>query len=165
MGRLTPSSGSGTDRCFAGFGSPNGSGDPPVGFAPARQVETTVAVEDVCFTGYIPSPLDEATYHTLVNDFFIGVPHLTKCLLRDEVLPAKWCLDYDMRYVYPLPMLEWRMEYGHGWSISPGVNGKGLRRRLPPSIGALQPRPGFCHWDNVGLASLPEAKRGEGGHR
>jgi aminoglycoside 6-adenylyltransferase len=86
--------------------------------------------------GYIPSPPDEADYLTLVNDFFIGVPYVTVALLRDEVLPAKWCLDYDMRYVYLLPMLDWRMECDHDWSVSPGVNGKGLKKRLPPGIWA-----------------------------
>jgi aminoglycoside 6-adenylyltransferase len=82
-------------------------------------------------TGYIPAVPDEATYLTLVNDFFIGVPYVAKCLLRDELLPAKWCLDYDMRYVYLLPMLEWRMECDHGWRAAPGNNGKGLKRLLP----------------------------------
>jgi aminoglycoside 6-adenylyltransferase len=33
-------------------------------------------------------------------------------------------------------MLEWRMECDHGWSVSPGVNGKGLKKRLPPDIRA-----------------------------
>jgi aminoglycoside 6-adenylyltransferase len=81
--------------------------------------------------GYIPGRPDEATYLTLINDFFIGVPYVAKCLIRDELLPAKWCLDYDMRYVYLLPMLEWRMECDHGWRAAPGNNGKGLKGLLP----------------------------------
>jgi aminoglycoside 6-adenylyltransferase len=88
------------------------------------------------FIGYIPSPPDEQTFLTNVNDFFIGVPYVAKCLLRDELLPAKWCLDYDMRDVYLRPMLEWRMECDHDWSVSPGALGKGLKRRLPPEIWA-----------------------------
>ncbi len=86
------------------------------------------------YAGYIPAPPDEATYQVLVNDFFVGAPYVAKCLLRDELLPAKWCLDYDMRYVYLLPMLEWRMECDHDWSVAPGSLGKGLKRRLPPAI-------------------------------
>jgi aminoglycoside 6-adenylyltransferase len=85
-------------------------------------------------TAYIPKPPDEDTFLLLVNDFFIGVPYVAKCLLRDELLPARWCLDYDMRYVYLLPMLEWRMECDHDWSASTGVNGKGLKKLLPPDI-------------------------------
>jgi aminoglycoside 6-adenylyltransferase len=89
---------------------------------------------DPTCTGYIPTRPDKPADLTNVNDFFIGVPYVAKCLLRDEVLPAKWCLDHYMRYVYLLPMLEWRMECDHDWSVSPGVNGKGLRKRLPPAI-------------------------------
>lgn len=88
------------------------------------------------FAGYRPERPDEATYLTLVNDFFVGVPYVAKCLLRDEVLPAKWVLDYDMRYVYLLPMLTWRAACEHGWGISPGVNGKGLGKLLPADIRA-----------------------------
>jgi aminoglycoside 6-adenylyltransferase len=88
------------------------------------------------YTGYQLSPPDEETYLTLVNDFFIGVPYVAKCLLRDEILPAKWCLDYDMRYVYLLPMLEWWAACANGWRISPGVNGKGLRQYLSADIWA-----------------------------
>ena len=25
---------------------------------------------------------------------------MAKCLWRDEIFPAKWCLDYDMKHVY-----------------------------------------------------------------
>jgi aminoglycoside 6-adenylyltransferase len=96
--------------------------------------QLTTDLKAPTFVGYIPSPPDEQTFLTNVNDFFIGVPYVAKCLLRDELLPAKWCLDYDMRDVYLRPMLEWRMECDHDWSVSPGALGKGLKRRLPPDI-------------------------------
>jgi aminoglycoside 6-adenylyltransferase len=86
------------------------------------------------YSGYTPSPPNRETYLQNVNDFFVGVPYVAKCFVRDEILPAKWVLDYDMRYVYLLPMLEWRMECDHSWSVSPGVNGRGLKRRLPPDL-------------------------------
>lgn len=86
------------------------------------------------FRGYIPSPPDRETYLQNVNDFFVGVPYVAKCLVRDELMPAKWVLDYDMRYEYLLPMLEWRMECEHGWTVSPGVNGRGMKRHLPPDL-------------------------------
>ena len=41
-----------------------------------------------------------------------------------------------MRYVYLLPMLKWKMECDHNWSVSPGSLGKGLKHRLPPAIWA-----------------------------
>lgn len=86
------------------------------------------------YRAYVPAKPDEATYLTNVNDFFIGPPYVAKCLLRDELLPAKWCLDYDMRDVYLRPMLEWRMECDHDWSATTGALGKGLKRRLPPEL-------------------------------
>ncbi|HYH12104.1 MAG TPA: aminoglycoside 6-adenylyltransferase, partial [Thermomicrobiales bacterium] len=88
------------------------------------------------YRAYIPEKPDETTFLTNVNDFFIGPPYVAKCLLRDELLPAKWCLDYDMRDVYLRPMLEWRMECDHGWSVTTGALGKGLKRRLPPELWA-----------------------------
>jgi aminoglycoside 6-adenylyltransferase len=86
------------------------------------------------YSAYIPDRPSNESYQTLVNDFFVGPPYVAKCLWRDELLPAKWCLDYDMRYVYLLVMLEWRMEIDHGWSTPTGNLGKGLKKRLPPEI-------------------------------
>jgi aminoglycoside 6-adenylyltransferase len=86
--------------------------------------------------GYTPDLPDRETYLQNVNDFFVGVPYVAKCLVRDELRPAKWVLDYDMRYVYLLPMLVWRMECDHDWSISLGVNGRCLKRHLPPDLWA-----------------------------
>jgi aminoglycoside 6-adenylyltransferase len=63
-------------------------------------------------------------------------PYVAKCLWRDELLPAKWCLDYDMKHIYLRQMLEWRMELDHGWSVPAGFLGKGLKKRLPPDIWA-----------------------------
>lgn len=83
------------------------------------------------YTAYVPSRPDEQTYLTVVNDFFSAAPAVAKCLLRDELLPAKWCLDYDMKHVYLRPMLEWRMERDRGWSEPTGNLGKGLKKRLP----------------------------------
>jgi aminoglycoside 6-adenylyltransferase len=88
------------------------------------------------YAGYIPAPPDEVTYQATVNDFFVDAPYVAKCLWRDELLPAKWCLDYDMKHVYLRPMLEWRMECDHGWAAPAGALGKGLKRRLPPALWA-----------------------------
>lgn len=77
---------------------------------------------------------DDATYQLNVNDFFVGPPYVAKCILRGDLLPARWCLDYDMKHVYLRPMLEWRAACDHGWSIRIGALGKGLRRYLPADI-------------------------------
>lgn len=82
------------------------------------------------FRSYIPARPDEATYLRLVTDFLIGVPYVAKSLLRDQLLPAKWVLDFDMRFNYLLPLLEWRVECDHGWSLKTGNLGKGLKAHL-----------------------------------
>ena len=86
------------------------------------------------YTAYIPiRPTNEA-YQKVIEDFFSDAPYVAKCLWRDELLPAKWCLDSDMKHIFLRQMLEWRMEYDHAWSVPTGALGKGLKRRLPPDI-------------------------------
>jgi aminoglycoside 6-adenylyltransferase len=86
------------------------------------------------YRAYIPVPPTDEVYQRWIEEFFSDAPYVAKCLLRDELLPAKWCLDYDMKHVYLRPMLEWRMELDHNWSAKPGALGKGLKKRLPPEI-------------------------------
>ncbi len=83
---------------------------------------------------YVPNRPDEAAFQTWVNDFFSDAPYVAKFLWRDELLPAKWVLDYDMKHVYLRRMLEWRMELDHGWSQPAHWLGKGLKRRLPSEV-------------------------------
>jgi len=85
-------------------------------------------------TAYIPKRPTPETYLTLINDFFSEAPYVAKCLWRDELLPAKWCLDYDMKHTYLRQLLEWRVEVDHDWSRSIGSLGKGLKKYLPPDL-------------------------------
>jgi len=86
------------------------------------------------YRAYIPTPPTEQVYQKTIEDFLSDPPYVAKCLLRDELLPAKWCLDYDMKHIFLRSMLEWRMELDHGWSMPAGALGKGLKKRLPPEI-------------------------------
>jgi aminoglycoside 6-adenylyltransferase len=88
------------------------------------------------YTAYLPSPPTDAAFQLHINDFLSDAPYVAKCLWRDELLPAKWCLDYDMIHVYLLPLLEWRAALDNGWTKPPGWLGKGLKKRLPPDIWA-----------------------------
>lgn len=94
----------------------------------------TDGMKSPTYNSYIPARPTNEQYQKIVNDFFSDVPYVAKCLLRDELLPAKWCLDYDMRYIHLHPMLEWRMELQHGWSMPIGFLSKGLKKRLSPEI-------------------------------
>ncbi len=85
-------------------------------------------------TAYLPTTPTDAAFQIFVQEFFSDAPYVAKCLWRDELLPAKWCLDYDMKHVYLRRLLEWRVEQDRGWSVPAGALGKGLKRRLPPDL-------------------------------
>jgi aminoglycoside 6-adenylyltransferase len=86
------------------------------------------------YRAYRLEPPVEDRFAVVVNDFYVGVPYVVKCLLRDDPMPGRWVLDYDMRFVYLQPMLEWMSGVYSGWGGPVGVNGKGLNRTLPPEI-------------------------------
>ncbi len=94
----------------------------------------TDAMKAPTYTAYLPTPPTDDAYQKVVQDFFSDAPYVAKCLWRDELLPAKWCLDYDMKHIFLRQMLEWRMERDHAWSVPAGALGKGLKRHLPPDI-------------------------------
>lgn len=85
---------------------------------------------------FIPARPTAQAFETFVEEFFSDAPYVAKFLWRDELLPAKWCLDYDMKHVYLRPLLEWRVQCDHGWSMPMRNMGKGLKKRLPPDIWA-----------------------------
>ena len=94
----------------------------------------TEGMKQPTYSAYIPARPTNETYQRWIQEFFSDAPYVAKCLLRDELLPAKWCLDYDMKHVYLRPVLEWRMEMDHNWSIPVNYLGKGLKKRLPSGI-------------------------------
>ncbi len=83
---------------------------------------------------YVPRRPTLIDYQTWVNDFLSDAPYVAKCLWRDELFPAKWCLDYDMKHIYLRQMLEWRVEIEQGWLVPVGNLGKGLKKRLPATL-------------------------------
>lgn len=94
----------------------------------------TVALPAPTYRAYIPTKPTAAEFGLFVEEFFSDVPYVAKCLWRAELLPAKWCLDYDMKHVYLRRLLEWRVELDHNWSMPVGSLGKGLKKHLPPAI-------------------------------
>jgi aminoglycoside 6-adenylyltransferase len=94
----------------------------------------TAGLRAPTYTVYIPSPPSNAVYQKVVEDFFSDVPYVAKCLRRDELLPAKYCLDFDMKHNFLRQMLDWRMECAHNWSVPTGFLGRGLKKALPPDI-------------------------------
>jgi aminoglycoside 6-adenylyltransferase len=94
----------------------------------------TTAMKPPTYRGYIPLRPTNDIYQKLINDFFSDVPYVAKCLWRDELLPAKWCLDYDMKHVHLRPMLEWKVGLDTDWSVAVGSLGKGLKKRLSSEV-------------------------------
>ncbi len=94
----------------------------------------TKGIKSPTYTAYIPVPPTKEAYQKAIEEFFSDPPYVAKCLLRGELLPAKWCLDYDMKHVYLRPMLEWLMGLHHNWSLPTGSLGKGLKKKLPSKI-------------------------------
>jgi aminoglycoside 6-adenylyltransferase len=90
----------------------------------------TTGLPGPTFSSYIPARPDEATYRRLIIDFLIGVPYVAKSLLRGQLLPAKWVLDFDMRFNYLLPLLEWRVECDNDWSLKTGNLGTRLEAHV-----------------------------------
>jgi aminoglycoside 6-adenylyltransferase len=84
------------------------------------------------YLAYVPVPPTETEYQRWIEEFFSEVPYVAKFLWRDELLPAKWCLDTVMKHKYLRQMLEWRAAMDSGWSrpVS-GALGKGLKKELP----------------------------------
>ena len=131
----------------------------------------TEGMKPPTYSAYIPVPPTDEAYQKWIEDFFSDAPYVAKCLLRGELLPAKWCLDYDMKHVYLRPMLEWRVEFEHGWSIPVGSLGKGLKKRLPPEIWSqleetmraqtlrTTGRRYFARWPSSVRSQLKSAKR------
>jgi aminoglycoside 6-adenylyltransferase len=97
----------------------------------------TKGMQPPTYTAYIPVPPTNELYQRTIEEFFSDAPYVAKCLWRDELLPTKWCLDYDMKHVYLRPMLEWRMELDHNWSMATGALSKGLKKRLPAKTWSL----------------------------
>jgi aminoglycoside 6-adenylyltransferase len=94
----------------------------------------TAGLQAPTYRSYIPTPPTAETFQRMVEEFFSDAPYVAKCLWRDELLPAKWCLDYDMKHVYLRPMVEWYMEIDHSWAMKTGVLGRGLKKQLPPAL-------------------------------
>jgi aminoglycoside 6-adenylyltransferase len=86
------------------------------------------------YTAFIPPPPTNEIYQKVVEDFFSDAPYVAKCLWRDELLPAKWCLDFDMKQLFLRQMLEWRMEQDYQWALPTGNLGRGLKQHLPPHL-------------------------------
>lgn len=80
--------------------------------------------------GHVPDPPTEGAFLALVNEFWWETLYVAKYLARDEILPARYSHEVVIRYECLIPLLEWRVQVGRGWSVAVGLNGKGLPELL-----------------------------------
>jgi len=82
------------------------------------------------FKAHIPAVPTESEYVSLINDFWAESVYVAKHLWRDDLLPAKYNLDYMLKHNMLRKMLEWSIEIDRNWSWKPGAYGKGLKKVL-----------------------------------
>ena len=72
----------------------------------------------------------------VVEVFFLDATYVAKLLWRDDMMAAKHLLDYCMKQEHLRPMLEWRVEIDHQWSVKPGPYGRRLKHWLRADLWA-----------------------------
>ena len=82
------------------------------------------------YTAYIPKKPTEKEYSALVEEFWWETIYVAKNLWRDELVSAKYNLDFVMKFELLRRLLEWRIELDHNWSWKPGAGGRGLKKYL-----------------------------------
>jgi aminoglycoside 6-adenylyltransferase len=88
------------------------------------------------YRAYIPTPPTESEYLDVVEGLFQEATYVAKYLWRDDLMAAKHFLDHFMKQEHLRPMLEWRLEIDHDWSVKPGLYGQWLKKRLSPDLWA-----------------------------
>jgi aminoglycoside 6-adenylyltransferase len=88
------------------------------------------------YAAYIPKPPSQEVYQNMIEELFLDATYVAKLLWRDDLMAAKHILDDLMKQEYLLPMLEWRVEIDHNWSVKPGPYGRRLKGWLRPDLWA-----------------------------
>ncbi|MBI4268160.1 MAG: aminoglycoside 6-adenylyltransferase [Chloroflexi bacterium] len=86
------------------------------------------------YTAYIPTPPSEKDYLTTIEEFFNDAIYVAKNVFRGNLFITKLCLDHIMKEECLRKMLEWQMEIDHGWALTTGAHGKGLRQHVDPEV-------------------------------
>jgi aminoglycoside 6-adenylyltransferase len=86
------------------------------------------------FQAFVPFSPDSKAYHRVIEEFFHETTYVAKLLWRDELMPAKYSLDYVMKLNYLRQMLEWYIGIENKWSFKSGAYGKGLQKLVDPEM-------------------------------
>jgi aminoglycoside 6-adenylyltransferase len=86
------------------------------------------------YAAYIPRPPTAREYREAIEEFCLDATYVAKFLWRDDLVAAKHILDHSMKQQYLRPVLEWRFEIDHQWSVKPGPYGRRLKQCLRPDL-------------------------------
>jgi aminoglycoside 6-adenylyltransferase len=81
-------------------------------------------------TAFLPHRPTHDEYQSLIEEFWFVTTYVAKYLWRDELVPVKTILDYELKYLVLLKLFEWRIGIDYDWSVKPGFFGRGLGRYL-----------------------------------
>lgn len=96
----------------------------------------TATLQPPSYQAYIPTPPSESEYLENIEVGFIDAAYVAKFLWRDDVIAAKEVFDHYFKQEHLIPMLVWRGEIDHGWTVKPGPHGRWLKRWLAPDLWA-----------------------------
>src|SRR5579859_247056 len=96
--------------------------------------QRTTGWKQPSYQAHIPARPTQAEYRALVEEFWWSSTYVAKSLWRHDLIFARWVLDQDLKLETVRRMLEWRIEIDHGWSLKPGVFGRGLEQLLPANV-------------------------------
>lgn len=88
------------------------------------------------YQGYIPTPPGQAEFFETIEVFFVDATYVAKFLWRDDLVAAKYILNGTMIHEDLLPVLTWHLECEHGWTVKPGLYGRGLKKWLRSDLWA-----------------------------
>jgi aminoglycoside 6-adenylyltransferase len=94
----------------------------------------TAAWKKPTHRAFIPTRPTQAEYQALVEEFWWVATYVAKSLWRTELIFARWVLVGDLHDNALRKMLEWHIEIERGWSVRPGVHGRGLQTLLPSDL-------------------------------
>jgi aminoglycoside 6-adenylyltransferase len=92
----------------------------------------TAGLQPPTHRAYILCPPSREKYETRIEVFFHEATYVAKHLWRDDLMAAKYNLDYAMKSKKLRQMLEWRIAIESDWAFKPGAYGKDLKRHLDP---------------------------------
>lgn len=96
--------------------------------------ELTDGLPPPAYQAFLPMVPTRAEYLEHIEVFFHEATYVAKNIWRDELLPARYSLEYMMKLEFVREMLNWRMGITHNWQIKTGSLGKGLKRHTPPHL-------------------------------